>query len=347
MSAGTVAGVLPAAAITRRFGLRNTLLLAILGSAAAAFLRAFDAHRDWLFATALLHGAFLSLWAVSYSPAIAGLSGSRNSERAFSLAGAAGMSIGIFGGLLGGQLPGLMARIPLPAPVHPERTALLAAAIFSALGVAPLLRLRFARIARAETRSYPRGRFVRAFLVSICCWNLAVGAFNPFFNAFFAQRWHMGTVRIGFLYSCGQIFQVAAVLAAPWVLRRLGSVNGVVTMEVLTGVTLALLAISPGPATAAGVYIGYASLQYMSEPGIFTMLMNRVRPGERSGASALCFLVTSLAGSVSALAAGAAVSRFGYGAVFLVSALMAVVAALLFRSVGHDEAAAMTSPTAS
>jgi len=347
MSAGTVAGTVPAAAITRRFGLRNTLLLAVLGSAAAAFLRAFDAHRDWLFATALLHGAFLSLWAVSYSPAIAGLSESRNSQRAFSLSSAAGMSIGIFGGILGGQLPGLMAWIRPAAPMHPERAALLAAAIFSALGALPLLRLRFAPLARAETRTYPRGRFVRAFLVSICCWNLAVGSFNPFFSAFFAQRWHMNAARIGFLYSGGQIFQVAAVLTAPWVLRRLGSVRGVVSMEALTGVALALLAISPGPAAAAGAYVGYASLQYMNEPGIFSMLMNRVRPVERSGASALCFLVTSLAGSVAALAAGAAASRFGYYAVLLVSALMAVVAAFLFRSVGHDEAAAITSPTAS
>ncbi len=73
------------------------------------------------------------------------------------------------------------------------------------------------------------------------------------------------------------------------------------------------------------------SLQYMSEPGVFSMLMSRVAPGERSGASALYLLVTSIGGSIAALAAGGAVVRFGYPSVLAASAVLAAVAALLFR----------------
>jgi predicted MFS family arabinose efflux permease len=346
-SAGTVAGSLFAARIVRRLGLRDTLLVAILGCAAAACLRALATNGAWLFVTAALHGAFLSLWAVSYSPAIAGLSEEHNRQRAFSLSCAAGMSIGILGGVLGGQLPGWISHVRSSALIQSEKIALLTAAAFAALAVFPMRKLRFAPLPGGDTRSYPRGRFLRAFLVSICCWNLAVGAFNPLMTAFFAGHWRMDVARIGFLYSGGQVGQIAAVLAAPAVLRRLGLVRGVASMQIVTGLALALLAISHSAALAAFLYLGYASFQYMSEPGLFSLLMSRVGPGERSGASALFFVTTSIAGAVAAFCSGAAVSRFGYSAVLIVSAVMAAVAALLFRTVGQDEAVSITSPTAS
>jgi len=102
-------------------------------------------------------------------------------------------------------------------------------------------------------------------------------------------------------------------------------------MQFGTACALAALAFSHSGAVAAVWYAGYMSLQYMSEPGLFSMLMERVRPGERSGASALYFLLTSLMGSLSALAAGNAITRFGYPCVLIASAALATLAALLFR----------------
>ncbi len=347
MSVGTVLGAAPAAAIARRVGLRNTLLAAVLGCAGTAFLRALETGGLWPFATALLHGAFFSLWAVSFTPAVAGLTVERNRQRAFSITCAAGIAVGVLGGLAGGQLPRLIQRFSGVTPVNAARTALFLAAACAALGALPALRLRFPQVRRGEARTWPRGRFVRVFLLSICVWSLAVGAFNPFFNAFLAQRWRMATASIGFLFSAGHLLQAGAVLAAPWVLRRLGTVNGVASMQVLTALALALLALSPGAGFASAFYIGYVSFQYMSEPGLFATLMNRVAPGERSGASALMFLTTSIAGSLAALVSGAAISRVGYAAVLGVAAVVAAAAALLFRTLIHEDARAIKSPTAS
>jgi predicted MFS family arabinose efflux permease len=80
------------------------------------------------------------------------------------------------------------------------------------------------------------------------------------------------------------------------------------------------------------------SLQYMSEPGLFHLLMNRVAPEQRSGASALYFLATSLAGSLAAFAGGAAISRFGYPPVLVASGCVAMASALLFRSLVREKA---------
>jgi predicted MFS family arabinose efflux permease len=139
---------------------------------------------------------------------------------------------------------------------------------------------------------------------------------------------------------------MTAVLSAPLVLRRLGDVRGIACMQLMTGVALAFLGAGPS-AGAAVAYLGYMSFQYMSEPGIFKTLMSGVAAGERSGASALYFIVNSIAASLSALLAGAAISRFGYPAVLITAACLATIAAFLFRTLVHEDARASTSQTSS
>ena len=55
------------------------------------------------------------------------------------------------------------------------------------------------------------------------------------------------------------------------------------------------------------------SFQWMSEPGLNTLLMNHVTERERSGASALNYVVAFGAQALAAFAGGALFTRFGYG----------------------------------
>jgi predicted MFS family arabinose efflux permease len=82
---------------------------------------------------------------------------------------------------------------------------------------------------------------------------------------------------------------------------------------------------------AAFAYVIYMAIQWMSEPGMFTLLMNKMSPEERSGASALTFLVMSLSQSFAAATAGASFTRFGYPAVLSVTAVVALAAAGVSR----------------
>ncbi len=333
MSVGTLCGALPAAWIARRFGLRNMMLTAILGCAAAVCLRVLAVTETWLLVTAFLNGLCLSLWAVSYQPAIAGATNERNRHFAFSLSSVIGMLECVVGGLLGGWMPGLLGRFAHSlTAVGAQRASLLVASGMISLAALPAARLRFAPLPKEESKTYPRGRFILVFLFSLCWWSAAVSAFHPFFNAFFARRMHMQVSRIGLVYSGSQFVQAMVVMTAPLVLRRLGQVRGTAWMQFGTACALAALAFSPNGGVAAIFYAGSLSLQYMCDPGLFSMLMERVRPGERSGASALYFLVTSLMASLSALAAGGAITRFGYPSVLIASAALATVAALLFRT---------------
>lgn len=148
----------------------------------------------------------------------------------------------------------------------------------------------------------------------------------------------MSVEHIGMVFSGAQLASVVLVLAAPTVLRRLGLVKGIASMQLATGLSLAFLALAHTAATATFGYATYMSLQVMSEPGILSMLMNRVSPSERSGASAMWFFIYSAGGGLSALLAGAAIPRFGYSATLVTAALMALLSALLFKLFVHESA---------
>ena len=124
MRVGSLLGTIPAAALVRRAGLRAALLTAVLGTAVTTLLRTVDGGEAWLMTAAFCNGTFLTLWAVSYSPSIAGLTDERNRRFGFSLSGAAGMSIGIPAGMLAGRLPALMQNVlHMPGPLQPLRYA--------------------------------------------------------------------------------------------------------------------------------------------------------------------------------------------------------------------------------
>jgi predicted MFS family arabinose efflux permease len=124
---------------------------------------------------------------------------------------------------------------------------------------------------------------------------------------------------------------VFAVLCAPLVIRRFGLVSGIVWMMAATALGLGWLAARvPGAAAVLG-YGVYMAFQWMSEPGLNSLLMNEVNERERGGASALNYLVAFAAQAVAAFGAGVLLERFGFGAVLAGAAALAAIAATTFR----------------
>src|SRR5205085_11894047 len=129
---------------------------------------------------------------------------------------------------------------------------------------------------------------------------------------------------------------VLAVMLAPLVLRRLGLISGLMTMQIATAFALAALAARPTALVAGAVYATYMAFQYMSEPGMYSLLMERVKAEERSGASALNFLVIFVGQAIAAALAGFAVRRFGYSVVLIAAAGTALLAAAAVRRIPTD-----------
>ena len=335
MTAGTVVAILPAAALARRWGLSKLIFVSFASLSAIAAARAFATTPLPLLALAFLHGAMFSLYAVSLAPAVARLTSESARSTGFSISTASSIALGVLGGWLGGHLPGWM---------HGKRPAMLAASAVVALALWPAARLRIGPAPAEGARLYPRNPFVVRFLVIWAVWSLATGSFNPFFATFFA-RLHTPLERIGLVFSGSQLGQVAALMLAPAVLRKMGLVNGTAAMLLATALAMGGLAAGPAGWAAAAVFIGYTSCQWMSEPGINTLLMDRVREAERTGASALMMLVAFGAQFVASLVGGATIAKFGYSAMLAYAAVLAGVAALAFRTLrGAHAEDAVTAP---
>jgi predicted MFS family arabinose efflux permease len=123
--------------------------------------------------------------------------------------------------------------------------------------------------------------------------------------------------------------QVVAVFFAPAVLRRVGDIRGVAAVQLMTACMMAFLVPRLPPLVCAAVFVAYMSFQYMTEPSLFSLIMSHVPEEQQGGASALNFIVVSLAAVASSFAAGAIIDQRGYSQLLAASAGLALVAAFL------------------
>jgi MFS family permease len=330
MTAGSLAGCIPAALAMHRFGIRNTLFATFVVVAADYGLRASATTVPLLIVLAFAGGLASSAWAVAISPAIAQLTTERNRAFGFSLMFARGIATGIVAGFVGGRLPQWLERWGLASsPLVSYRHALWAGSAMVLLALWPLARVRLGPALPQDRRLRPPSRPLLRFLAMIAVWQLGTAMFNPLFNAFLARQ-QFSAAGIGSLVSTSQAAQVGAMLLAPLVFRRFGRRRGIAGMQLATAVALVALAGSQGAAWIGAAYVFYMASQYMSEPGLYSYLMDVVAARDRGGASALNFVVAFGAQAIAAAVAGAFIYRLGYSPVLLLAAVVCAVAALMF-----------------
>ena len=332
MTLGGVAGTLPAGVLTQRLGVRKALLICITLVSAISVVRSLVASPASLIVLAFLAGFVNVIWAVALPPAIAQLTTDKNRPFGFSVTFFCGIAVGILGARLGGELPGWLTHLNLrlkPASAK-ELTMLLAAGII-ALAILPAFRLQFAAKPAREKKIYSLSPFLKRFLAAMAVWGLAIGAILPFFNVYFSRYLQMSLRQIGIVDSVSRFPQLIALLAAPAIFRKFGLLKGIVVAQVATAMTLGALAAVTNKSAAAMVYMGYVTFQWASEPGLYSLLMDRAPATERSGASALNFFVLNSVQAVAAAIAGISLVRFGYPAVLGVAAGLALLSAGLFQ----------------
>jgi MFS family permease len=332
MTAGSVVGSILAVAAMQRYGLRRTLLAGFVLTACISALRAYFTFPPMLLGLAAAAGVSASAWPVALSPVVAQLTTAKSRPLGFSLVCSSGIAIGILGGLAASHMPGWLLQFHLASSkLESFRESLLIGCAFVLLAF-----WRFSRInmgaAQADKRVFrrPSPMLIR-FLVAMAVWNLGTGALNPFFNVFFARSVHLPLEQIGTVFAIAQVAQVTAILLTPLVFRRVGLTRGISGMQYATALALIGLAIAGGPVWAAAGYAAYMMFQYMSEPGMFTLLMEGVPEGERNSASALNFLVAFSGQAIAAATAGHLLTTFGYPTVMIGAAIICAGATLLFR----------------
>ncbi|MCW5977803.1 MAG: MFS transporter [Bryobacteraceae bacterium] len=333
-TAGNIAGSLIAGFLVARIGLRRSLLLCFVSVGLVSAVRVVAVSEASLVASAFLGGVCACFWFVGVPLAVAQLTNDRNRPLAFSLTMGSGIAVGALAGVIGGKLPALLGS---------KESALLVGCALALTAAAPALKLRLGAAATAR-RGFTRHPFLIRFLVALALWSFATGAFNPFFNVYFSRSFGLGVERIGWVFSASQAAQVGAILLAPLLFRRFGLAPAVAMTQAATACAMAALGFAPAAAAAAFLYLGYMAFQNMGEPGMYSLLMNRLPPADRTGAAALNFLVLFGAHALAASLAGLTIARFGYPTLLVAAAVIALIAALLVRALLHEPSGPSSSP---
>ena len=330
-TAGNLIGTVFAVLLNRLIGLQRSVIVCFAATATIAALRSLVTGEVALLGMAFTAGLFFALWAVSITVVVAQVTTAESRPFAFSIYLATVIGIGIIADPLGGRLPLWLNHLFGPtSPAQSKQYALLLSAAIVSLAVLPAMRLRLPQVKEEKRVAYPRSSFVFRFLIAIAVLNIATAAFNPFASAYFSRSLKMPVEQIGLVFSGSQLAQVVAILLSPLILKKFGLVWGIVYMELAAGISLATLATAPPVGMAVLGFAGYTAFQWMDEPAMESLLMTKVEPHERSGATALMYMVIFACGAVTAPVAGLGLTRFGYPAIISAAAFLLVLGALLF-----------------
>ncbi|MES2390285.1 MAG: MFS transporter [Acidobacteriota bacterium] len=327
--AGRLLAILPIGWLAQRFGLRSTLFFAVATAVVATFGRvAFTSHAAQ-FALATLAGISLAAWGVCLAPAVAAFTTEARRPLAFSLIFAAGIGDAGIGAYAAGHLPAFAS----------QRVVLCFGVAVAALSLLPLalLKLEAQVLSPRPSIRMPRSPFLRRFLLATAVWAVVLGAFPPFANVFFTHHLHLPLAQMGTVLSISQAVQLAAILLAPALSRRMSLPIFILVTQLLTAASLFTLGGAHTLEAAAFSYWFYTAAQNSNEPAIASMLMNRVDAADRNAASSFALLSTAATQIVASAAVGAGIVHLGYSPVLYSIAALALVAALLFYQLPTNE----------
>ncbi len=336
---GSLIGTLPAGIIAQRYGLARTLTTAVTAAIICNALRVWIIAPPMQYAAALLTGMAMSCWTVSMGPAVAGFTTEEQRPFAFSLTFASGIGVTGLGGFIAGRLPAWLQALQTGTPISTTqamRESLLLACAVVILSLPLFMRLKLRTGAPKKKLAHLSNPFLRRFLPAMAVWGLVTGSFPPFANVYFVHHLGVSLQRMGTIFSLSQALQFAAVLVAPLLFRRAGLTFGVMLTQLATALTLGVLAMLHTVGGALVIYCTYMAMQNISEPGIFSLLMDQTPESERNSASSYMFFVSAGVQVIASASIGAGIVRFGYPAMLAVLAILAVIAAVFFQRIAHQ-----------
>jgi predicted MFS family arabinose efflux permease len=344
MTLGSLVGTLPAGALAQKIGLRPLLIVVFVTAPMLNAVRAVWVWEPAQIGLGFLAGLAMCSWGVCFLPAVARLTTERNRTSGFSLIFSVSVGTSMLGGIVCGYLGQWlgMAGIAMQA-AEVKRLILLVSCGIAFLGLIPVLRMRLPLPQdgttiknTAQSSNWRRllrvDPFLLRFLPAMALWTVVLTSFTPFANVYLSRDLHIPLLRIGLIFSAAQVVQFSVTLLAPILFRALGLVNGIVVTQLVTAIALGCLAGTQNTPLAVALYMGFFGMQWMSSPGIYNLLMSKVPEQEQSTASSMTLFCNALVGAGSTAGAGILFTKFGYPHVLAGIAVLAVVAAMVFRS---------------
>jgi len=324
ISMGTGAALtLPSAYISFRIRPFYMLLCSLVAAGLAILLLLLPSPIA-IFVSAGLSGLSSALSSASLSPFMLRLVGHSSAPFLFS----AQWSISTLGGFLGNITGGWLATAGYRW-TFAFGLAFQVVAVLLSLSLRPprfaeiRRRTRFILGLKQEWRGLFRLGITQGFI------GLGAGLFVPFINLYFRDRFGLSSGAIGLLYGVQSVFLFFSALLAPYIVSRLGRIKTVILTQSLSLPFNAALAFSRNIAISSVSFWIRAGLMNMAQPMMSNYAVESVRPEFRGTATALMSLFWMGCFSLSNLAAGFLMERWGFNLPILLGAGFYVVSTLL------------------
>jgi len=342
MNIGTVAGTIPAAFMLQKLGIKKTLLVSFFGTGVASAIRVIHSSSFALYGGAFSAGFFFAVLMVTAAVAVTQLVSASDRARGYSLFFGVSIGSGVLGDAMGGELPGwITALFGATIGIDSMLTAILLACIINLLSVITSGGLSFGASSSLEKIVIPRSPKIIRLMLAVGIWNFAFGLFAPFFTVFFSVHLGASVQAIGLDLTGGQIVASVATLMAPTLINRLGAISAIRIMMFLTGAGAFVLSTHPKLAGIATGYIIYTAFQAMTQPAIYSLLMNQTSNAEHAGAAMINSLVVFTAAAFSGYLGGLAIDRVGYDLMLIVCGTSCLLAGVLFAALNRSKDAVL------
>lgn len=292
----------------------------------------------WLILTFVLTNLGLSLHVTNCTPFLTEISLVKERPYFFSLVATAWSLAGFAGNLFGGLLPGLFAvMLSLSSTeIAPYRYTLWIAP-FLLLPAALLMFVRRTVTVKPRTGTFQQLKLATDGTAKISLLALVrflfvmgTGAVLIFLNLYLDRDLDAGAAGIGLLFGLGRLGAAGVSLLAPVLAARWSKANLILGAAVGTATSLLPLILFAHYGAAALSFIGVMALLAIRLPMYSAYAMEAVPPGKRALMSGAGEMANGLGFAVIGLCGGTVINAFGYRPLFLLSAVVTLLGAVLF-----------------
>jgi len=349
---GLLAGMTPLAAgtcafligiLSDKFGRKPFLIAASLIMVLSQAGLCLTTERWLLLSFGFLAGLSTSMVYVNHVPYLAENSHPRDRGKVISLAFSLQIVTNMLVSLLGGAMPGLMAKLMGVGPDHPSplRYTLLIGTGVTALSIIPLFSI---DENRKTNVSEPPPDQPASYLPSggITPWGLliifgAVSAFRglssglsyPFFNVFFEEERGASATTIGVIFFCARAVSIMGTVVSHRLSRRFGDVATIFPLRLSMAVSLGILGASVNLPLSLLLFSAYFAADSMATPtemALATDAVSRSYWGRAQSLRVMGFQLLSAGGSI---LAGIMILRVGYILTFGAAAFLVLGSAII------------------
>jgi MFS family permease len=284
---------------------------------------------------ALCFGAVGQLYVLSQAPFMMKVSDDRTRDILFSL------SFGMFplantlGNFLSGYLPNMFTRwFGLSGSAAAYQAVLIFSVTSSFLVLVPIAFIHETKggshEAMQETEE-PKPSvwkiLLRPLTLKLALPNLVLGVgaaiLVPYFNVFFAERYHMSDSDLGILFSLGSLAIGVGCIIGP---RLVGNLGGKIRMVVLgqaaSLVFLLLIGFSPWPLLAMFGYLARGALMNMVTPLFDAFALEKSAVAEHGAVNSIRNLAWNIGWTVGPYISGLVQQRYGFSPLFVSTAVL-------------------------